>query len=107
MSYVFFKVESAPLARAVYGHCGLPVLSVFTVVVRLQMGNNPVPLGPDPISTLTGFKRVYLEPGQWTVVKFPLDPTALSRVTEDGKRVSVPGTWRLRTEGDELSILVE
>ncbi len=70
------------------------------------MGNNPVPLGPDPIQSLVGFDRVFLEPGQWTVVTFPLDASALSRVTQDGKRVSVPGVWRLRTEGHELSIVV-
>lgn len=76
------------------------------VWLAAQMGKNPVPLGPDPIQSLVGFDRVLLEPGQWTLVTFPLDATALSRVTEDGKRVSVPGTWQLRTDGAELNLAV-
>ena len=54
-----------------------------------------------PIRALRGFKRVSLAPGASTRVHFDLDPRDLSSVTQDGKRLVTPGTYRLSVGGGQ------
>ena len=73
----------------------------------VQTGTNPVPAGPDPIRQLVGFDRVYLGPGQQTQVTFNVDASGVSRVGDDGVRVSVAGVWTFSTaDGEPLAVTV-
>jgi beta-glucosidase len=48
-----------------------------------------------PRIALAGFKRVHLVPQQATTVEFMLDPRTLSEVDADGKRVEMPGEYKV------------
>jgi beta-glucosidase len=48
-----------------------------------------------PRMVLAGFKRIHLEAGKSTSVEFELDPRALSEVDADGKRVILPGEYKV------------
>ncbi len=51
--------------------------------------------GVSPRLVLAGFKRVHLEPGKSAQVDFTLDPRTISEVDADGKRVILPGEYKI------------
>jgi len=62
--------------------------------------------GVSPRIVLAGFKRFHLTPGQSADVEFTLDSRILSEVDVDGKRVVLPGEYKIflggAQPGDEL-----
>jgi len=59
-----------------------------------------------PRVALAGFKRIHLAPHQAESVEFTLDPRTLSEVDSDGKRVVMPGEYKVYfggTQPDEKS----
>jgi beta-glucosidase len=44
---------------------------------------------------LAGFKRTHLTPGQSADVEFTMDPRTLSEVDVDGKRIVLPGGYKV------------
>jgi beta-glucosidase len=54
---------------------------------------------PVPIQQLCGFQRVCLEPGETCTVTFALMPRHMSLITDEGRRVVEPGTFRVAVGG--------
>ena len=54
-----------------------------------------------PRLVLGGFKRIHLEPGQSAGVDFMLDPRTLSEVDADGKRMILPGEYKVYVGGGQ------
>src|SRR5690606_135650 len=52
-----------------------------------------------PLFTLTGIKRVRLEPGQSAEVQFDITPDMLSVVTDTGEKVLEPGQFTISVAG--------
>lgn len=52
-----------------------------------------------PLFTLSGIKRVRLEPGQSTDVTFDITPAMLSVVTDNGEKVLEPGQFTISVAG--------
>ena len=52
-----------------------------------------------PLFTLSGIKRVRLEPGQSTEVTFDITPAMLSVVTDNGEKVLEPGRFTISVAG--------
>lgn len=52
-----------------------------------------------PISSLKGFKRVFLEPGESQKIGFTVDEKMLQLVNEDGKFILEPGEFRITIGG--------
>jgi beta-glucosidase len=48
-----------------------------------------------PRMVLAGFKRIHLDAGKAASVEFELDPRTLSEVDADGKRVILPGEYKV------------
>jgi beta-glucosidase len=54
---------------------------------------------PVPIRQLCGFRRIALAPGETQTVTFDLTPRQMSVITDDGRRVVEPGTFRISLGG--------
>jgi beta-glucosidase len=69
-------------------------------VVQLYLShlNSPVPV---PIRALAGFSRVYLKPGESKVISFNLTSRQLSVIDNNGKRVVLPGQFRIEVGGKQ------
>ncbi|MDR3674925.1 MAG: glycoside hydrolase family 3 C-terminal domain-containing protein [Acidobacteriota bacterium] len=69
-------------------------------VVQLYLTrlNSPVPV---PIRALAGFSRVYLKPGESKVMSFNLTSRQLSVIDNKGKRVVLPGQFRIEVGGKQ------
>jgi beta-glucosidase len=52
-----------------------------------------------PISSLKGFQRVCLEPGESKPVRFTIDDKVLQIVNQDGDFILEPGTFRITIGG--------
>ena len=52
-----------------------------------------------PIHALKGFKRITLKPGESKMFSFTITPDMMSLVTEDGKKLLEPGTFRISIGG--------
>ncbi len=52
-----------------------------------------------PISSLKGFRRIYLEPGESKQVSFKVDEKVLQMVNEEGKFVLEPGEFKISIGG--------
>ncbi len=62
-------------------------------VVELYLAQPQTQVSPRLV--LAGFKRIHLEAGKSAAVEFALDPRALSEVGADGKRVILPGEYKV------------
>jgi beta-glucosidase len=60
-----------------------------------------------PIYSLKGFKRISLNAGASSVVKFTLDAAALSLVDANGKNVALPGKIKISVAGSSPSVRSE
>ncbi|MGA2983891.1 MAG: glycoside hydrolase family 3 C-terminal domain-containing protein [Terriglobia bacterium] len=60
--------------------------------------NSPVPV---PIRSLAGFSRVYLKPGESKIVDFGLARRSFSVIDKSGKRVVIPGRFRIEVGGKQ------
>ena len=69
-------------------------------VVQLYLThlNAPVPV---PIRSLAGFNRVHLKPGESKAISFTLTPRQLSVIDNNGKRVELPGKFRIEVGGKQ------
>ena len=69
-------------------------------VVQLYLShlNSPVPV---PIRALAGFSRVYLKAGESKVINFNLTSRQLSVIDNKGKRVVLPGQFRIEVGGKQ------
>ena len=56
-----------------------------------DQGSDLAPVNP----ILCGFQRIFLEAGEAKQFYIPIDGEALTVVTEEGKRVSGSGLWKL------------
>jgi beta-glucosidase len=56
---------------------------------------------PQPIRSLQGFRRVFLEPGERTRVTFTVTAEQLSLVDSNGDRVAEPGRFRISVGGKQ------
>ena len=71
-------------------------------VVQLYVSHVDGPV-PVPIRQLQGFERVHLAAGETKTVTFTLRPRQLSIVTDGGRRVVVPGKFRIAVGGRQPS----
>jgi beta-glucosidase len=69
-------------------------------VVQLYLTHLSSPV-PVPIRSLEGFSRVHLKPGESKLANFTLTPRQLSIIDNNGKRVVVPGKFRLEIGGKQ------
>lgn len=69
-------------------------------VVQLYLThlNSSVPV---PIRSLVGFSRVYLKPRENKFVDFSLSPRSFSVIDNSGKRVVIPGRFRIEVGGKQ------
>ena len=67
-------------------------------VVQLYLSQVEPEVG-DPLSTLVGFQRVGLEPGDNTVVRFDLPADLLASIDDVGRAAVRPGAYRLTAGG--------
>jgi len=69
-------------------------------VVQLYLThlNSPVPV---PIRSLAGFTRIHLNPSESKVMSFDLNPYQLSVIDNAGKRVVMPGRFRIEVGGKQ------
>ncbi len=75
-----------------------PVAGDEVVQLYLTHLNAPVPV---PIRALAGFSRVHLKPGESKMVSFNLAPRQLSVIENNGKRVELPGKFRIEVGGKQ------
>jgi len=68
------------------------------VQIYLTHLNSPVPV---PIRSLAGFSRISLKPGESKVASFKITPRQLSVIDAGGKRVELPGRFRLEAGGKQ------
>jgi len=64
----------------------------------LRRLNSPVPV---PIRSLVGFSRVNLRPGEVKVLRFEITPRMASVIDNDGRRVTLPGKFRIEVGGKQ------
>ena len=69
-------------------------------VVQLYVSNLTSSV-PTPIRQLSGFERVYLEPGQTKRVAFSLTPRQLSVINDEGQRVVESGRFQVALGGHQ------
>jgi len=55
----------------------------------------PDPNPSDPIKSLFGFEKVFLQPGESKTVDFPISAKVMTVVNESGKRRVVRGKWKV------------
>ncbi len=61
-------------------------------VVQLYVRAQDAPV-PTPVRHLEGFRRITLQPGETQTVTFTLRPEQLSLITDDGRRMVLPGEY--------------
>jgi beta-glucosidase len=69
-------------------------------VVELYLTHLSAPV-PVPIRSLAGFSRVYLKPGESKAVNFILTPRMMSVIDANGRRVVLPGRFRIEVGGKQ------
>jgi beta-glucosidase len=77
--------------RNVGQHAGDEVVQLYVSDVEASV--------PVPIRQLCGFARITLEPGEMQTVTFALAPRQMSLITDDGRWVVEPGTFRIAVGG--------
>ena len=99
LSYTTFEYESITLEG---GNCTVSLKNTGKTggeeVVQLYISNPGAP-EPRPISTLCGYKRIYIEPGEKKGVTFSLDPDIYSIYGHDGIKRHFPGKYILSAGG--------
>jgi beta-glucosidase len=68
-------------------------------VVELYLSQPQTKVSPRIV--LAGFKRIYLAPGKSADLGFTLDERTLSEVDADGKRVVIPGEYKVYFGGSQ------
>lgn len=69
-------------------------------VVQLYLTHLSAPV-PVPIRALEGFNRIPLKPGESKVISFHLTPRQMSVIDNNGKRVVMPGKFRIEVGGKQ------
>jgi beta-glucosidase-like glycosyl hydrolase len=99
LSYTTFNFGKPTVDHSTIGRNGTAKVSVTVInagrragdeVVQLYV-HHPVSSIAQPIILLRGFKRIHLEPGQSTDVKFEIGPEQLSILNAQMERVVEPG----------------
>ena len=106
LSYTSFKYSKFKVAKT--ASAGDPVTVTVSVknsgkragdeIVQLYLSNTTASV-PVPLSTLKGFKRIHLEPGESKVLTFTLQPEDFSVIDESFKRVIQPGKFVISVGG--------
>ncbi len=91
------KTEDGAEAEVVVRNCGT-VASDEVVQLYLKHHSETT---STPRWSLKGFKRVHLEPGEETTVKFHLRPLDLETVQDDGSRVVEKGLYQVYVGGGQ------
>ena len=91
------KTEDGAEAEVVVRNCGT-VASDEVAQLYLKHHSETT---STPRWSLKGFKRVHLEPGEETTVKFHLRPLDLETVQDDGSRVVEPGLYQVYVGGGQ------
>jgi beta-glucosidase len=102
LSYTTFSYGNVnPVAKSVKAGDSIAISGVVKNTGKLA-GDDVVELylsqpqtDVSPRIALAGFKRIHLAPHQAENVEFTLDPRTLSEVDADGKRVVIPGEYKV------------
>jgi beta-glucosidase len=109
LSYTTFEYSGATLSRDVVRRRNMEPITVKATVtntgkfaaeevVQLYVTDEASKYRV-PLFTLSGIKRVRLEPGQSTQVEFEITPDMLSVVTDTGEKVLEPGQFTISVAG--------
>jgi len=103
LSYTIFKYSGMEITPGETGPGGTIHVRVTVTnsgdragadVVQLYI-NDPISSVSTPVKELKGFKKVWLKPGESTMVQFELGPGHLSLVNRQLKRVVEPGAFNV------------
>jgi beta-glucosidase len=104
LSYTTFSLDDLQLANAVIGPEGRTTVSVRVTNTGMRAGSEVVQLYVHdlvasvtrPVKQLRGFRRVFLKPGESTVVTLPIGPEALWLIDQHMARVVEPGAFEIQ-----------
>ena len=57
-----------------------------------------------PLRSLSGFKRIHLNPGETKTLDFVLPPFAFSAINENNQRVTMPGNYQVSVGGGQPGV---
>lgn len=107
LSYARFEYSGIQLSKSNIGH-DEPVQVEITVtnrgkisgdeVVQMYLTHEQSGLS-EPLFALKGFRRVFLDPGKSTKVRFGLSPDMLALINDEGKAQWVPGRVKISIGG--------
>ncbi|EGD77165.1 beta-glucosidase [Salpingoeca rosetta] len=91
-NHKFIRYDAPEFTRVEVNVTNVGRVAGADVVQVFVEPKTPAELGA-PIKTLIGFERVFLNPGQWTIVQFSVNAHDLTFVDASGKRVARAGEW--------------
>ena len=122
LSYTSFEynlASAAVVSRAALGTTGGSTHDVEVAIDVRNAGSRagaetvlvylvpPPGLTGQPLKSLRGFEKVWLEPGESATVRFAFGDADFSLADHAGAVAVVGGTWRIVTNNDEVEVEVE